>query len=94
MLCGIDQHDIIFLICNTYLEFIVLKYSQIYYKYFQFNEYTELRYHGITNFVTVLKNDIAVLLNFRAPPTRVHLVIYTCSLSALCRRQNFGSSSN
>ena len=47
-----------------YFEFIVLKYSQIYYKYFQFNKHTELQYHGIENFVTVSKNDIVVLLNF------------------------------
>ena len=58
MLGGIDQHDVIF---DTYFEFIVLKYSQI---YFQFNKYTELRYHGIENFVTVSKNDIAAILNF------------------------------
>ena len=49
---------------NTYFEFIVLKYSQIYYKYFQFNKFTELQYHGIENFVMVSKNDTAVLLNF------------------------------
>ena len=61
MLGGIDQHDVIFWIYNIYFEFIVLKYSQIYYKYFQFNRYTELRYHGIENFVMVSKNDIAVL---------------------------------
>ena len=30
----------------------------------QFNKYTELQYHGTENFVTVSKNDIAVLLNF------------------------------
>ena len=43
---------------------MVLKYSQIYFKYFQFNKYTELQYHDIENFVTVSKNDIAVLLHF------------------------------
>ena len=49
---------------NTYFEFIVLKCSQIYYKYFQFNKYMELQYHGIENFVMVSENDIVVLLNF------------------------------
>ena len=48
----------------SYFEFIILKYSQIYYKYPQLNKYTELRYHGIGTFVMVPKNDIAVLLNF------------------------------
>ena len=47
-------------------KFIVLKYSQIYYKYFKFNKFTELRYYSIENFETVSKkyNNIAVLLNF------------------------------
>ena len=44
--------------------FLVLKYSQIYCKYLQFNKYTELQYHGINKIVTVFKNDIAVSLNF------------------------------
>ena len=48
----------------SYFEFIVLKYSQIYYKYLQFNTYTELQYHEIEKFVTVSKNDTAVSLNF------------------------------
>ena len=41
MFGGIDQRDGIFWIYNTYFEFIVFKYSQIYYKYLQFNKYTE-----------------------------------------------------
>ena len=48
----------------NYFEFIALKYSQIYYKYFQFSKYIDLRYHGTENVVTVSKKDIAVLLNF------------------------------
>ena len=64
MFGGIDQHDVIFWIYNTYFEFIVLKYSKIYYKYFQFNKYTKSQYPNIENFVRVSKNDIAVLLNF------------------------------
>ena len=48
MLGGIDQHDVI-----RILKLSVLKYSQIYYKYFQFNKYTELRYYSIENFVMV-----------------------------------------
>ena len=47
---------------NTYFEFIVHKHMLK--KYLQFNKFTELRYHGIANFVTVSKNDIALLLNF------------------------------
>ena len=52
-----------FNICNynTYFEFIVHKHVK---KYLQFNKFTELRYHSIANFVTVSKNDIALLLNF------------------------------
>ena len=46
---------------NTYFEFIVHKHVK---KYLQLNKFTELRYHGIANFVTVSKNDIALLLNF------------------------------
>ena len=34
-------------IALRYFEFIVLKYSQIYYKYFQFNKYTKLQYPNI-----------------------------------------------
>ena len=48
----------------SYFEFIILKYSQIYYEYSQLNKYTELRYHGIGTFVTVPKIDIVVLVNF------------------------------
>ena len=65
MLGSINQQDVIRILnFITYFEFIVLKYSQTYYKYFLFNKHTELRYHGIENFVTVSKNDIVVLLNF------------------------------
>ena len=46
---------------NTYFEFIVHKHVK---KYLQFNKFTELRYHGIANFLTVSKNDNALLLNF------------------------------
>ena len=51
-----------FIILN--FVFVVLKYSQIYYKYLQFNKYTELQYHGIKKIVMVFKNDTVVSLNF------------------------------
>ena len=63
MLDGIDLHNVISKIYETYFEIMVLKYSQIY-EHMQFNKYTELQYHGMEKFVMVSKSDTAVSLNF------------------------------
>ena len=45
----------------SYFEFIMHKCVV---NIYQFNKYIKLQYHSIENFIMVLENDIAILLNF------------------------------